>query len=159
MDWTSKELIQHVYGYSLESLHGDAEDMYQRLSLAKSKFQRAEQAHGHVSLEDGTIDLDEKDSVHVHDREKQMRSEHVNCRLSSGKYYQVCKHDGEGNPESRLIFQVICKHPERRSYVQRVCFLGKDVSLRINDGWFNIRIFVFILSAFGHLLISKTTLS
>ena len=36
-------------------------------------------------------------------------------------------------PESRLIFQVICKHPERRSYVQRVCFLGQDVSLRIND--------------------------
>ncbi len=128
------ELIQHVYGYSLESLHGDAEDMYQRLSLAKSKFQRAEKAHGHVSLEDGTIELDDENNS-IHDREKQMRSEHVNCRLSSGKYYQVCKRDGDGNPETRLVFQVTCKHPERRSYVQRVCFLGKDVSSIIIDGW------------------------
>ena len=92
--------------------------MTQQLSIAKSKFQRSYLVPGQNS-----------ENEPLSDKEKQMLADHVSTRLSTGKYYQVCKSvQGEEAPDSFVAFQVICKHPERRSYVQRVCFLGKDVS-------------------------------
>ena len=134
-----EELIQHVYGYSLQSLHGDAEDMTQQLSIAKSRFQRSYLAPRQSS-----------ENEPLSDKEKQMLADHMSTRLSTGKYYQVCKRvQGEeaAAGDSFVAFQVICKHPERRSYVQRVCFLGKDVSWQlINADWNFLVIFFRLVS-------------
>ncbi len=56
------------------------------------------------------------------EREKAIQIEHINERLHTGRYYRIAKDN-----EYALAFQVACKHPSRRSYVQRICFLGEDV--------------------------------
>ena len=110
-----KDLIQHVYGFSLDAMYGDTSEMQTKLMAAKSNFQR-------VSVnQDALLD----------DKEISLRLEHINTRLVTGKYYTMTKAINQENNAAgtnKLVFQVVCKHPERRSYVQRVCFLGKDVS-------------------------------
>lgn len=102
------ELIQHVYGFSLDSMYNEKIEMQEKLLEAKSKFQRGQR-----------LNLDREP---LPPKEQAMRLEHVNAKLSSGKFYQLTKPD-DG---SQIVFQVVCKHPERRAYVQRVCLLGKD---------------------------------
>ncbi len=109
----SEEMIKHVYGFSLESLHSEAEEMLEQLQVAKSKFQKQ------LSVQD----TPGNNPTILDDREKTLRLEHVNTRLGTGKYYSVTKSDG-----STLAFQVICKRPERRAYIQRICLMGQDVA-------------------------------
>lgn len=111
----SQELIQHVYGFSLESLHSTSDEMARKLSHTQTIIQSGSR----------TISASEP----LHEKEIQMRSDHVGQRIFSGKYYQLCK--GREGDESYVAFQVVCMHPERRMYVQRLCFLGTDV-----PGWF-----------------------
>lgn len=106
-----QEMIQQVYGFSLESMHSEAEEMLEQLQVAKSRFQKQ------LSSQDSD------NTKNLNDKEKTMRMEHINTRLGTGKYFSVTKNDG-----STLAFQVICKHPERRSYIQRICLLGEDVA-------------------------------
>ena len=109
--WDSRgELIQQVYGFSLESLHSNAEEMQRGLQEAKSMFQKQQQ-----SLSTGAPALE--------NAERQIRHEHATARMSTGRYYRLTNDDN-----STIVFQVICKHPERRSYVQRICSLGQDAS-------------------------------
>ncbi len=35
-----QEMIQQVYGFSLESMHSEAEEMLEQLQVAKGKFQK-----------------------------------------------------------------------------------------------------------------------
>ena len=109
-----KDLIQHVYGFSLESMYGENTEMAEKLTVAKSRFQR-------------TSRLSQDETSLLHEKERTMRIDHINARLSSGRYYTI-KRSGQ-----HIVFQVVCKHPERRSYVQRVCFLGKDVSSSMSN--------------------------
>lgn len=106
----SEELIQQVYGFSLESMHSEAEAMLEHLQIAKAKFKNQQQECS-MSLQP------------LHEREKSIRFDHLCTRMENGKYYSLKRSDG-----SSLAFQVICKHPERRAYVQRICLMGKDVS-------------------------------
>lgn len=106
-----KELIQHVYGFSLDSMYSSADAMLQKLQVTKAMLRQP--GFGAV-LNEGVLD----------DRERAMQKEHVHSKLDAGKYYRLVRPD-DG---SMLAFQVICKNPERRSYVQRVCFLGKDAA-------------------------------
>ena len=103
----TKELIQLVYGFSLDSMYAQSEDMMLRLQTAKSKLQRQHFQH---------------DQEPIDDRERAIQNEHIHERLRSGGYYRVSKDN-----ESCLVFQVVGKNPARRSYVQRICFLGVDV--------------------------------
>ena len=115
MYWQCKDLIQHVYGFSLDAMYGDTTDMQTKLMAAKSNFQRIS------GIQDDTLD----------DKEKALRLDHINTRLVTGQYYTMTKAIEQANDAAgtnQVIFQVVCKHPERRSYVQRVCFLGKDAS-------------------------------
>ena len=89
-------------------MYGENDEMSEKLMAAKSRFQRT----GHLS----------QDRPPLHEKERTLRIDHINARLSSGRYYTIKRSD------QHIVFQVVCKHPERRSYVQRVCFLGKDVS-------------------------------
>ena len=112
MQCHTEELIQQVYGFSLESMHSEAEAMLEHLQIAKAKFKKQQQESSvSMSLQP------------LHEREKSMRYDHLCTRMENGKYYSLNRSDG-----SSLAFQVICKHPERRAYVQRICLLGKDVS-------------------------------
>lgn len=100
-----------MYGYSLDSLHSDAAQMTRNLAIAKSQFQSSRSGRGERGVEQDVIP----------DKERAIWMDHINCRLSTGKYYQLKDQSG-----SYLALQIVCKHPERRSYVQRVCFMGKD---------------------------------
>ena len=57
--------------------------------------------------------------------EKPLRTAHLNQRLKEGTFY--CVKTRYNDQDHFLAFQCVCKHPARRSYVQRVCHLGKDV--------------------------------
>ena len=93
-------------------MHSEAEAMLEHLQIAKAKFKKQQQESSvSMSLQP------------LHEREKSMRYDHLCTRMENGKYYSLNRSDG-----SSLAFQVICKHPERRAYVQRICLLGKDVS-------------------------------
>ena len=96
--------------------------MSRSLLAAKSKLQRSEKP----SFSGDAISDFQQQNI-VNDKERDMQVEHVNKRLHSHKYYQVCRQE-PGGAVQRMVFQVICKHPDRRAYVQRVCFLGRDVS-------------------------------
>ena len=87
-------------------MYSDDTEMAEKLLAAKSKLQKTSQPSPEP----------------VADKEKAMRMDHVNTRLSSGRYY-IMQQSGQ-----HIAFQVVCKHPEKRSYVQRVCFLGTDVA-------------------------------
>ena len=89
-------------------MHSMAEDMMLRLQVAKRRLQVP-----NPHLQDV---LDE--------REKAIQVEHINERLHTGRYYRIAKSN-----DYAMAFQVVCKHPSRRSYVQRICFLGQDVLL------------------------------
>lgn len=113
-----QELIQHVYGFSLDSMYSEATEISEKLCLTKSKFQRFERCV--------IADADVETQQPGQNREKAMRAEHIQSRLSTGKYYRLTKRDECSGVNSQIALQVVCKHPERRAYVQRVCFLGKD---------------------------------
>ena len=110
MQCHSEELIQQVYGFSLESMHSEAEAMLEHLQIAKAKFKKQQQESS-ISLHP------------LHELEKSMRFDHLCTRMENGKYYSLKRSDG-----SSLAFQIICKHPERRAYVQRICLMGRDDS-------------------------------
>ena len=96
-------------------MYGDTTEMQTKLMAAKSNFQRIS------GIQDDTLD----------DKEKALRLDHISTRLVTGQYYTMTKAIDQANDAAgtnQVIFQVVCKHPERRSYVQRVCFLGKDAS-------------------------------
>ena len=57
----------------------------------------------------------------IDDREQVLQLEHINARLSQGKYFSLTKED-----KTLVHFQVVCKAPRRKAYVQRICLLGKD---------------------------------
>ena len=97
-------------------MHSDAEQMNKDLSKVKSKF-----------LENKQKSTDVGQAPPLADKEHQMRMDHINSRLTTGKYYQMHKIDDNGTG-MHFAFQVVCKHPARRSYIQRVCLLGTDVT-------------------------------
>ncbi len=92
-------------------MYSNADAMLQKLQAAKALLR---QPGSDTVLNEGVLD----------DRERAMQREHMNSKLGVGKYYRIVR----PNDGSMLAFQVICKNPERRSYVQRVCFLGKDAA-------------------------------
>lgn len=108
--WT-KDLIQQVYGFSLGAMFAEADDVLQKLQVTKGKLQK------HL------LDPSISQPATVQDRERDLIKEHIKERLATGKYYQIRRPD-----QTYLVFQVICKNPDRRSYIQRICFLGKDAA-------------------------------
>lgn len=108
-DWDSrKDLIRHVYGFSLDTLHGDVSATGHQLDLAKCALK---EAHASQSTSISAAG----------DREKTIQTEHLNQRMVEGSFYRV-------RTSGRFIaFQCICLHPTKRSYVQKVCHMGKDI--------------------------------
>lgn len=105
-----KDLIRHVYGFSLEMLHGDVTVSTQQLEHAKLALKNS-----HSS----------SDANAVGDREKTIQTEHLQKRIVHGKFYRV-RTGGESAPKY-IAFQCVCTQPTKRSYVQRVCHMGKDI--------------------------------
>ena len=99
--------MRHVYGFSIEAMHGDVPEMTERIRAAKAKLQ---QMSASLPLQG------------IPDDEKGMRSEHVRSRLKAGKYYSMFM----AEQNLRVSFQCVCVHPGRRAYVQRTCCLGRD---------------------------------
>ena len=111
--------VRHVYGFSIDSMHGDVSGLASQIQAAKEALlkmsgDRAARVAG-VSR-----DLDAPAS----ESERTMRWDHIKARLKPGKYYRMVL-QSEG---TAISFQCVCMHPERRSYVQRICCIGRDVA-------------------------------
>lgn len=111
-----KDFIRHIYGFSLDMMHKDVTAVAEQLDTARLALQQA-----HVRETPGSGSTVALSS----DLEKPLRTAHLNHRLKEGKFYRVKTRYND--QDHFLAFQCVCKHPARRSYVQRVCHLGKDV--------------------------------
>ena len=115
----TQELIRHVYGFSIDSMHGDVSGIATQIQKAKEALLKmsGDRAARAVGV-NGDLDAAAPET------ERAMRWEHIKARLKSGKYYRMVL-----QPECTAIsFQCICMHPERRSYVQRICCIGRDAA-------------------------------
>ena len=124
-EWESRrDLIRYVYGFALDMMYKDVTQEAGQLEAAKLALQShhvSSQARAHT---DGSVGS-------VSGQEKSIRAAHVHQRLTEGKFYRVkmpavCPAVSASHTEQYIAFQCICLNPGKRSYVQRVCYLGKD---------------------------------
>ena len=119
----AQELIRHVYGFSIEAMHGEVPEMTEQIRAAKDALLKMSAATV-PALKGPSEDPN-------HEDERTMRSDHLRARFKAGKYYSLSM-----LPEkTKLAFQCVCVHPGRRAYVQRICCLGRDDSRSSLLGW------------------------
>ena len=128
-DWDSRrDLIRYVYGFSLDMMYKDVTQEAEQLEAAKLALQSqhfSSQAHSSADGPSGPSGV-------LNSQERSIRNAHIHQRLVEGCFYRVktptpTVSSEEVQPEKYIAFQCICLNPGKRSYVQRVCYLGKDL--------------------------------